>query len=192
MPGAEPRGRPRLVLGVLLLALGFGGCGGTTEVVKTVTVDRPVVVDPDPAPSSASKPRKDRKSEERTPATPAALSGYARCDANIEVKAATTTCGFAQNAFWKYWTSDASDAIQVYSPATGSTFDVSCTVRESQVGCSTTDGGEVRFSQAALDLYSQTQADAYAGSHDLGPDPYYEPPMSPDSPPPTPESPYSP
>jgi hypothetical protein len=30
----------------------------------------------------------------------------------------------------------------------------------------------VEFSQSAIDLYSQSQADAYAGAHDLGPDPY--------------------
>jgi hypothetical protein len=170
MPDRKPRRTPRLVLGVLLLALAFGGCGGTTEVVKTVTVDRPVNVDPDPAPSTPSKSRKERRSEAQP--APAAPSEYVSCDANIEVKAATTTCAFAQNTFWHYWTSGASDAIQVYSAAAGSAFDVSCTVRGSHVACSTTDGGEVRFSQAALDLYSQTQADTYAGSHDLGPDPY--------------------
>ena len=164
---------PRTGIAGLLAALalvGAGGCGDTTEVVKTVTVDRPVTVGADPAPSPPSKSRKKPSSEERT--TPAAPSGYVSCDANIEVKAATTTCAFAQNAFWQYWTSGESDAIQVYSPAASSTFAVSCSVRASHIGCSTTDGGEVRFSQAALDLYSQTQADAYAGSHDLGPDPY--------------------
>lgn len=166
MPDRRLRRKPCLVLGVLLL-LAFGGCGGTTEVVKTVTVDRPVIADPDPAPS---KKRKEQGSEGR--ATPAIPSEYVRCDANIEVKAATTTCAFAQNAFWHYWTSGESGAIQVYSPAARSTFDVSCKVRDSQIGCSTSDGGEVRFSQDALDLYSQTQADRYAGSHDLGPNPY--------------------
>jgi hypothetical protein len=164
MPKSDLRAVPRLVVGGVLLAIAFGGCGGTSEVVKTVTVDRPVIVDPNPAPSTPSKdPSKEPSSEERARAAPANPSGYVRCDANIEVRAATTTCGFAQNTFWHYWTSGASDAIQVYSPATRSTFDVSCTVREGQIGCSTTDGGEVRFSQAALDLYSQTQADAYAG-----------------------------
>jgi hypothetical protein len=172
MPDRKRPRKPPLVLGVLPLAfaLAFGGCGGTTEVVKTVTVDRPVIAGSDPAPSTPSKKRKEQSSEGR--ATRAAPSGYVSCDANIDVKAATTTCAFAQNAFWQYWTSGESDAIQVYSPAASSTFKVSCTVRDSQIGCSTTDGGEVRFSQAALDLYSQTQADAYAGSHDLGPDPY--------------------
>lgn len=186
MPDRKRRRKRRLVLGVLLLALAFGGCGGTTEVVKTVTVDRPVTVDPGPAPSTPSKKRKDRSSEGRT--TAPAPSEYVSCDANIEVKAATTTCAFAQNTFWHYWTSGATDAIQVYSPAARSTFDVSCTVRDSQIGCSTTDGGEVRFSQAALDLYSQAQADNYAGSHDLGPDPHESLPP----PDPAPSAPYNP
>jgi hypothetical protein len=184
----SPRSRiAGLVAAVALV--GAGGCGDTSEVVKTVTVDRPVIVDRDAAPSTPSKSRKERSSEER--ATPTARSGYVSCDANIEVKAATTTCAFAQNAFWHYWTSGESDAIQVYSPAARSTFDVSCTVRDSQIGCSTTDGGEVRFSQAALDLYSQTQADAYAGSHDLGPDPYESLPP-PDPAPPEPQPLYNP
>jgi hypothetical protein len=181
--------RSLLACAGLLVSVAFAGCGGTTEVVKTVTVDRPVTVDPDRAPSTQRKSRTERRSE--SPATPAAPSVYVRCDANIEVKAATTTCAFAQNTFWHYWTSGASGAIQVYSPAAGSTFDVSCAVRESQIGCSTTDGGEVRFSQAALDLYSQTQADAYAGSHDLGPDPY-ESLASPDAAPASPQPLYNP
>ena len=40
------------------------------------------------------------------------------------------------------------------------------------MNCTTTDGGEVKFLAAALDSYSQGQANAYASGHDLGPDPY--------------------
>jgi hypothetical protein len=40
------------------------------------------------------------------------------------------------------------------------------------VVCTTSDRGLVRFSQASVNAYSQEQADAFASSHDLGPDPY--------------------
>lgn len=63
-------------------------------------------------------------------------------------------------------------------------------VRERRRGiiCTTSQDGLVKFSQAAVDLYSETQADAYAASHDLGPDPYESLPLS-DSPPSSPDPP---
>ena len=41
-----------------------------------------------------------------------------------------------------------------------------------RVACTSSDGSGVRFPAAALDAYSHNQADAYAASHDLGPDAY--------------------
>jgi hypothetical protein len=40
------------------------------------------------------------------------------------------------------------------------------------VACISSDGGALRFTQAAVDTYSQSLADSYARSADLGPDPY--------------------
>jgi hypothetical protein len=101
----------------------------------------------------------------------------------------TTTCEFAQNTFWHYWTSAESSALQVWSPAAHTTFEVACGADYSRVVCTTPDDGVVRFPLAALDRYSQAQADAYAAGHDLGPDPYESLPAEP---PPSSEPGYAP
>src|SRR4051794_17383978 len=108
-----PRSRllpPAVVLLCALIAA--SGCGRSSEVRRvTRTVDRPAPVaaptvtqvKPVALPPAASKkPR----------------PAYAQCDANIKAKAATTTCGFAQNAFYEYWDKAGADQIRVYSPAT--------------------------------------------------------------------------
>jgi hypothetical protein len=187
----QPKWR-RVTLTALLATLALGGCGGSTEVVKTVTVERPTAAPTTPL-EKPSKPRKERSSEsaQAAPAPPATPSGYEQCDSNIEVKAETTTCAFAQNTFWHYWTYAGASQLQVYSPAASTSFEVACTVDSGRIACTTSDGGEVRFSQASVQLYDKRQADAYAGSHDLGPDPY-ESLASPDPPTSEPESLYNP
>jgi hypothetical protein len=102
-----------------------------------------------------------------------------QCDPNIEALAQTTTCRFAQNTFWTYWTSDRADSFDVWSPTAGSHFATSCSSDGAQVFCTTIDGGRVRFPEAAVDAYSQQQADDYAADHDLGPDPYEGPQTEP-------------
>jgi hypothetical protein len=92
-----------------------------------------------------------------------------KCDANIAAKAGTTSCVFAENVFYEYWSSQSVTTLQAYSPTTHEAYDVICTAGAGVVTCTTADGGAVRFSQAAVDAYSQAQADAYAASHDLGP-----------------------
>jgi len=96
-------------------------------------------------------------------------AGFVRCDANISVKQHTTTCAFANNAFYEYWKNDGAERIRAYSSAAHRVFSTRCSTRADQVECVTTDGGVVRFSHAAIDRYSQSQADSYAASHDLGP-----------------------
>jgi hypothetical protein len=147
------------------LVVAFGGCGGSDKLqVKTVTVEH----SPPPAAAPARKHH-----QTKTPRAPvAAPSRFVQCDSNIEAKARTTTCPFAQNAFWQYWTSGQAASIKVYSPAAHSTLTTTCTPGEGQVVCTTTDAGMAKFSQASVDNYSSTQADAYASTHDLGPDPY--------------------
>ena len=162
----------RLAPVVVLAAL--VGCSGNTEVVKTVTVERPA----DP-PSTSTNPFKKVPKKHHADPQEQAAAAYAHCDSNIEVKAATTTCPFAENTFWHYWTSDEASDLQVWSPAGYSTFYVSCTADYSRVTCTTTDDGAARFPLAAVDNYSQEQADAYGATHDLGPDPYESPPEQP-------------
>jgi hypothetical protein len=144
-----------------LLALALASCGGQNEAqVKTVTVEAPA-----PETSAPSRqPKNPPQTESPVPAT------FVQCDSNIEARAGTTTCEFAQNAFWHYWTSGRAASLRVYSPATRSTFATTCSTGAGRVVCTTNDDGVVKFAQAAVDVYSQAQADAYANSHDLGPE----------------------
>jgi hypothetical protein len=170
-------------LATVLVGLAVSGCGDTTEVVKTVTVERPAAPDRSPQPTRPKPRSSDARASTAAPTAPV----FIHCDPNIQVKESTTTCEFAENVFWHYWTSGESDSLQVWSPATQSTFATTCESDGEQVVCTTSQDGVVKFPHAAVDLYSQTQADAYAGSHDLGPDPNESlplaasPPSSPDS-----------
>lgn len=166
----------RLVLCGILLAIAMSGCGGAEEVVKTVTVERPVTPDR-PGPGPPTHPKSDG-SQPGSPAPPAS-GGFVQCDPNIQAKESTTSCEFAENVFWHYWMSGASTSLRVWSPATQSTFNTTCDSDGDQVVCTTSDDGAVKFSQAALDLYSEAQANAYASGHDLGPDPYETLPSTP-------------
>jgi hypothetical protein len=150
-----------------LLALTIAGCGGSGEPAKTVTVERQVTVEKQPA------QRKHRRKSRPQPTPTTAAPEFVDCDPNIEARVATTTCPFAQNVFWTYWTSgESNNPLQVWSPAAHASFTTTCERGGAQVLCTTSDNAAVKFSQAALDRYSQSQADAYASSHDLGPDPY--------------------
>lgn len=156
-------------------ASALAGCGGNDE-VQTVTVEREVTV------VKASPSRKEPRQKSPPPRT--TPPAFVDCDPNIQAKAETTTCPFAENVFWAYWTSgESSSPLQVWSPATKSNFTTTCESDGIQVTCTTSDNAVARFSQTALEQYSQDQADAYASSHDLGPDPYgglpsTEPPSS--------------
>jgi hypothetical protein len=154
-------------LAAVLVGIAVSGCGDQTEVVKTVTVERPVTVEDSPPPR---QPR--RKSRPRSTATTPAPE-FVHCDPNIEAKVDTTTCPFAENVFWAYWMSDESSRpLEVWSPLAHASFATTCESDGGQVVCTTSDNAAVRFSQVALELYSRSQADAYARRHDLGPDPY--------------------
>jgi hypothetical protein len=168
--------RSLLSLGLagVLVGLAVSGCGDTTEVVKTVTVERPAAPHRSPKPTHPGPSRPQRSAPSSAPTPPV----FVYCDPNIQVKESTTTCGFAENAFWHYWMSGESGSLQVWSPATQSTFETTCQTDGEQVVCTTSDDGVVKFPQAAVDRYSQTQADAYAESHDLGPDAYESLPFS--------------
>jgi hypothetical protein len=154
-----------LVLAGVLVAMPVASCGDDDEQAKTVTVEREVTVDKSRAPS------KPREKSRPPPPTTTAAPEFVNCDPNIQAKAATTTCPFAQNVFWAYWTSGEASSLEVWSPAVDASFATTCEGDATQVTCRTSDNAVVRFPQAAVDQYSQEQADAYASSHELGPDP---------------------
>jgi hypothetical protein len=151
-------------LGVgLLIALVATGCG-SDEGPETVTVKQKVIVEKAPA----AKKKRHRRSHP-APARPA--SEFAYCDQNIQARVGTTTCPFAENVFWTYWTSGEATSLDVWSPAAQANFTTTCDSDGAQVTCTTPDNAAVKFPEAALDRYSDAQAAAYASSHDLGPDP---------------------
>jgi hypothetical protein len=152
-----------------VLSVVFAACAEKTVEVRTVTVERQGTVVEDPPTEKRDRP--NARSLSRKRATRSAQ--FVNCDSNIQAKADNTTCAFAQNVFWMYWTSgESSAAVDVWSPAAQASFSTTCKLRVTQVVCNTSDDGGVRFPQAAVDAYSRSQADAYAGSHDLGPDPF--------------------
>jgi hypothetical protein len=92
------------------------------------------------------------------------------CDANIVVRAATTSCAFAQNVFYGMWKAqDEGDAaFRAYSPVTRETYAMSCTTGTAVV-CKAGDGGEARFPMSALLSYTAADAARYERTHDTGP-----------------------
>jgi PASTA domain len=122
-----------------------------------------------PVASAASAPPSDRKPKTPKSHSSSVPRGYKRCDANIAAKAGTTSCGFAENVFYEFWSQGEPPSLRVYSPATRKAHELACAVEAGDVTCATADGGAVRFAQAAVDAYSQDQADDYAATHDLGP-----------------------
>jgi hypothetical protein len=95
-------------------------------------------------------------------------SGFRSCDANIDARAGTTTCAFAENTFYEYWAAQGASSLSVYSPATASTYLTQCSSSAGKVTCVTPDRGEVRFPVSAVSRYTEAQAAMYVASHDLG------------------------
>jgi hypothetical protein len=144
---------------LIALVAAATGCRSNGEEAKTVTVQQKVIVEKPAAP----------KKHRRTGRTAPAQLDFVYCDSNIQAKVGTTTCPFAENVFWTYWTSGESTSLDVWSPAAQSSFATTCNSDAVQVVCTTSDNAAVKFSQGALDRYSDAQANAYADSHDLGP-----------------------
>lgn len=157
-----------VVAGVAALA----GCGGTSGVVtQTVTVTT------HEHHAAVHRLHHHRQSARQTvgtttsaePASTSAEPAYTACDQNISVRANTTTCSFGENVFYEYWRSGEATTIRAYSPDTHASYSLTCTPGEGAVVCTTATNAVVRFSQAAVDAYTQSQADAYANAADLGP-----------------------
>jgi hypothetical protein len=166
----------RVVLGVVagLCAMALAGCGDT----PSRRADQSVAAR-SPTPSSTAVDRGTPPRRHRGPRhTPTATATAAppalhACDPNITVRAATTTCGFAQNVFYAFYTDgsfETQNGLRAYSPATGHDYAVACATDGAEnVTCVAGDGGEVHFNLAAVRVYDDVQAARYANTHDLGP-----------------------
>jgi hypothetical protein len=104
----------------------------------------------------------------RSPAAGALVA----CDANIRVKATTTTCAFAQNVFHAYYEKTSgiprTVAVSAWSPAAQQSFDVDCS-GTSAIVCRAGDGARIRFPARAVLAYDDHQAAHFADTHDTGP-----------------------
>jgi hypothetical protein len=93
---------------------------------------------------------------------------FAGCGGYVEALADTTSCEFANNVFYEFYEVQPERQFSAYSPATGKSYDVRCT-GQSLVTCTGGQGAKVRFPLSAVSVYTDSDATAYASSHDLGP-----------------------
>jgi len=115
-----------------------------------------------------SRPASSSASSAPAPAQSASVSSpssFTACDSNISESG--TSCEFANTTFWTYWTNGQPRSISVYDASSGQYYAADCTYA-GQIECRTSRGAVVRFPQAAVDLYDQSMADAYAASHNVG------------------------
>ena len=162
MQSTATRSRAFALLGLAICIVASAGCSSAANVSSTRTSSDDQIATEESATSSESK---------STPSNKAVRSHYTyeSCDPNVKARIPHTTCEFALNAFYEYWKSGGSETILVYSPALGTRLDVKCTATNGTIRCSTSDHGQARFPQAAINSYTQAQADAYASAADLGP-----------------------
>ena len=149
----------------ILLAAAVDGISDSADVPELIepTADEgyePVepMIEDDPPPS-------ERPSKESATAPSAARKACG----NLTVAAGSTTCGFAQNVFYEYWTATDGafrheDTIEAYSPTLGQWLQLTCEDGDPAV-CATGAGAEVQMPREALDSYTQEAADAYAADH---------------------------
>lgn len=159
------------VLAVAILAL--TACGQTATETVTRTVTKTAATTTTAAAAAATRgsaTTTHRRVGSRARARRTTRVAWAACDANVDVVAPATSCGFAQNAFYEYWNSGYSATIRVYSPALGATLATRCTKSATRATCRTGDGGRARFALSALEAYSSDQAESYASTHDIGPE----------------------
>jgi hypothetical protein len=150
-----------------IAAFALAGCGGT-QATDTMTV---TTTTPAPSATPASRTATAGKvARPQTDRTRTRSAGGRACDANITVKAGTTSCAFGENVFYGFWKAQdqGDDAFEAYSTVSKRSYAMDCTAG-TMVICRAGDGGEVRFTHASLDSYDAGQAARYAATHDLGP-----------------------
>ncbi len=96
-----------------------------------------------------------------------------QCDANV-ASTSDVTCSFAENTFYEYYKSTGGNptqaaTLQAWSPPTHQYYSETCSSGDGVVDCVHGSGSDVRFNRSAVSAYSDSQASAYAQSHDLGP-----------------------
>jgi hypothetical protein len=172
--------RGAVVAAVALLGtVSMSACGATQQ-TRTVTVSAPAQ---EPAATADTSPKPDADSDggRTTPARPRTV--LTACDANVRAKAATTTCGFAENVFYEYWRQieygEVTD-IKAFSSALGAFLHVNCDQGDAVV-CRTSAGAVVRFPLSAVNAYTLENATHYAENHRVskGPNPTSEPEATP-------------
>jgi hypothetical protein len=91
-----------------------------------------------------------------------------QCDANISVSG--SECRFAENTFYEYWSNQGTSTFPVYSPADHTSYTVNCNSSGGEIQCvAANQGAVVTFSAASVAAYTQSEANSYASSHNLGP-----------------------
>lgn len=126
-------------------------------------------VEPEPsvAPEPASEPA-DEPDASTAPAQDRDARNTKTCG-NLRVATGSTTCGFAQNVFWEYWTASSgglshTDDIRAYSSALGKWLTLTCFDGDPVV-CRNDAGAEVQIPREAVVGYTKEAADAYAADH---------------------------
>jgi hypothetical protein len=168
-----------LAVATLLSAVSVSACGDAQQ-TKTVTVAAPAQ---EAATTSDASPKQvaDSGGGRTTPSRPKTV--LTACDANVRAKAATTTCGFAENVFYEYWRwleyGEVTD-IKAFSSALRAFLPVSCHQNEAVV-CRTSGGALVRFPPSAIKAYTLDNAAQYARNHRVtkGPNRANEAPVPP-------------
>lgn len=146
-------------------AVSIAGCGATAN-TATVTVTRTL---------PATAPAVTAGASASTSTTHAATRRNPRnvwknCDPNIKARVGTTSCAFAENVFYGFWRAleQGDDGFRAYSPVTHRRYAMAC-VTTATVICRAGDGGAARFSRASVDLYTDTQAEAFCRSRAVTP-----------------------
>jgi hypothetical protein len=154
----------------LIGAMVLSACGEAQQ-TKTVTVTSPA---PETAATDESASTRGAGSGGGRPATRRPKKALTACDANVRVKAVTTTCSFAENVFYEYWRwleyGEVND-IEAFSSGLGAFLSVDCE-QDDPVTCRTDAGALVRFPLSAVEAYTVENAAQYARNHRVSKGPH--------------------
>jgi hypothetical protein len=165
----------RVVLAILALAtsMALGACGGAQQ-TKTVTVAATTPAANTGTETATSDGKQGTESGNDGTTAPRPKTSLSACDANVSIKAATTTCAFAENVFYEYWRSleyGEVTEIEAFSPALGRFLAIDCDHGDA-VSCRTHAGALVRFPQTAVEAYTIENAAKYSRSHKVSDEPH--------------------
>jgi hypothetical protein len=167
---------------LLIAALGCNGEGNSSRPASESAARGATSATTTSTPTPRATPRRKKHPTTRSKAAKVATAApspppattpavFVACDPNIRVKAATTTCPFAENVFYEYFQDTAgyvsATTVRAWSPAARRFFAVTC-VGRSPIICTAGDGAEVRFPAEAMEAYDDSQAVRYASTHDTG------------------------